>query len=54
LSSKIRIINQEPIIEVDIANFFRENVNLKDKPMIMIPGKDAVFIADAYNSLFYK
>jgi hypothetical protein len=54
LSSEIRIINQEPIIEIDIADFFREIVNLKDKPMIMIPGKDAVFIADGYNRLFYK
>ena len=54
LSSKITIKNDQPIIVVDLASFFREIVPVKDKSTIMIPGKDAVLIADGYNRLFFK
>ena len=54
LSSKITLKNDQPLIVVDLASFFREIVPLKDKSTIMIPGKDAVLIADGYNRLFFK
>jgi hypothetical protein len=54
LSSKITMKNDQPLIVVDLASFFREIVPLKDKSTIMIPGKDAVLIADGYNRLFFK
>jgi hypothetical protein len=50
----VSLNNQLPFIEIDIASFFKEVVNLKEKPLIMIPGKEAIFFADNYFRMFKK
>ena len=52
LNSKIILKDKIPSLEIDVADYFREVVNLNEKPLIMIPGKEAVFMADNYYRLF--
>jgi hypothetical protein len=54
LTSPVSLNNQLPFIEIDIASLFKEVVNLKEKPLIMIPGKEAIFFADNYFRMFKK
>lgn len=54
ISAPIKLKNLKPIVQLDLADFVREILNLKEKPLLMIPGKDAVFIADGYNKMFVK
>jgi hypothetical protein len=54
LTSPVSLNNQLPFIEIDIASLFKEVVNLKEKPLIMIPGKEAIFFANNYFRMFKK
>jgi hypothetical protein len=54
ISAPIKLKNSTPIVKLDLADFVREILNLKEKPLLMIPSKDAVFIADGYNRMFIK
>jgi hypothetical protein len=54
ISAPIKLKNLKPIVQLELADFIREILNLKEKPLLMIPGKDAVFIADGYNKMFVK
>jgi hypothetical protein len=54
ISAPIKLKYSIPIVQIDLADFVREILNLKEKPLLMIPGKDAVFIADGYNKMFVK
>lgn len=54
LTSPVSLNNQLPFIEIDIASFFKEVVNLKEKPLIMIPGNEAIFFANNYFRMFKK
>lgn len=54
ISAPINLKNFKPIVKLELADFVREILNLKEKSLLMIPGKDAVFIADGYNRMFVK
>jgi hypothetical protein len=54
ISAPIKLKNLKPIVQLELADFIREILNLKEKPLLMIPGKDAVFIADGYNKMFVQ
>lgn len=54
ISAHIKLKNSIPIVQIDLADFVREVLNLREKSLIMIPGKDAVFIADGFNRMFKR
>jgi len=52
LQSRIILINELAFIELELANFIKDGVNLGVNPVVMNPGKEAVFTADNYYRLF--
>lgn len=51
LQSKLQIENGQPILIFDLTKFVSETLNLQKSPLIMIPGIEAVKIANGFHQL---
>ncbi len=54
IQTNIELINEKPTLLFDFTKFLNETLNLQETPLIMIPGNEAVRIANEFQNLVHR